>query len=85
MNNREKAIKIIVEVSGINAADIVTGDETTVTLGFDSLDELEAIMALEDKFNIEISDDLLDGCKTVNDIVKILEKHGIDLTAEAAE
>ena len=40
----------------------------------DSLDLVELIMAIEDEFNIEISDDDFDGVKTVGDALDFLEK-----------
>ena len=42
-------------------------------LGADSLDAVEVIMALEDEFGIEISDDAAQTIKTVGDIVKHIE------------
>jgi acyl carrier protein len=42
-------------------------------LGADSLDQLELIMAFEDKFDIEISDEDAEKIRTVEDAVKYLE------------
>lgn len=45
---------------------------------FDSLDFVELVMALEDEFNIEVSEDeqeeLEDKVKTVGDIVELLKE-----------
>lgn len=41
-------------------------------LGFDSLDCVELIMDLEDKFDIEIRDDEAEKCQTVNDVINVV-------------
>jgi acyl carrier protein len=41
-------------------------------LNFDSLDSIEAIMALEKEFNIEISDEDADKFLTINNVVEYL-------------
>jgi len=43
-------------------------------LGLDSMDTIELVFQLEDNFNIQISDDDLMGFKTVDDVVKYVEK-----------
>ncbi len=39
-------------------------------LGSDSLDSIELIMALEEKFNIEIPDEDAEGMNTVEDVIR---------------
>ncbi len=61
-------------------ADTISCDVSTLTkeaslqddLGIDSLDAVEINMALEDKFNISISDEELMALKTVEDIVNVV-------------
>ncbi len=61
----------------------VTGEITPTTalkedLGADSLDIFEFVMALEEKYDIEIpSDDLVD-IKTVQDIMDYLKSKGVE-------
>lgn len=43
-------------------------------LGADSLDTTELVMALEEKFNLEIPDEDAEGMETVSDVVKYIEK-----------
>lgn len=41
-------------------------------LGADSLDSIELVMVLEDKYNIEIPDEDAEGMETVNDVVQYI-------------
>ena len=43
-------------------------------LGLDSMDTIELVFQLEEKFNIQISDDDLMGLKTVDNVVQYIEK-----------
>lgn len=43
-------------------------------LGADSLDVVELLMLLEDEFNISVDENEAVNLKTVNDIVKIIDK-----------
>ena len=42
-------------------------------LGADSLDEVELCMVIEEEFNIEITDEDVDGWKTAGDILRCVE------------
>lgn len=53
----------------------ITPETTTYELELDSLDEIELIMALEDEFNIEISDEDAEKLLTVGEIGTYLEQH----------
>lgn len=64
---------IVVEQLGVEE-DQVTMDSSFVDdLGADSLDIVELIMALEDKFGIEIPDADAEKIATVGDAVKFIE------------
>ncbi len=72
----DKVKEIICEELGIEA-DLVTmeaslGDD----LGADSLDAIELIMAIEEKFDLEISDSDASKIKLVSDMVRLLEEAG---------
>lgn len=62
-------------------------DETEITmeasfkedLGADSLDLLEAVMAIEDECNIEIPAEDLQEIQTVGDVVEYLKAKGIEI------
>jgi acyl carrier protein len=67
--------ELIVEHLGASEAQ-VTADATFVDdLGADSLDIVELVMALEEKFGIEISDDDAQKITKVNDAVQYIIDH----------
>jgi len=49
-------------------------DTTLASLGIDSLEGLEVIFALEDHFNIKISDEEAAGMKTVGQVMAGVER-----------
>ncbi len=69
----EKVRKLIAEELSIDEAKISLESRLAEDLGADSLDAVELIMALEDEFGVEVSDEVAQGIRTVGDIVKILE------------
>ncbi len=44
-------------------------------LDADSLDIVELVMAIEEEFNLEISDEEVENIKTVGDVVRYIENH----------
>ncbi len=58
------------------ATDEVTPEASFIEdLGADSLDIVELVMALEEEFNIEISDEDAEKIRTVKDVVSYIEAH----------
>jgi len=51
-------------------------------LGADSLDLIELVMAMEDRFHIEIPDDEAEKIQTVQDAINFVKQHASDLEAE---
>lgn len=52
-------------------------------LGADSLDLIELVMALEEKYDIEISDENAEGMNTVDDVIRyVAKKTNQDLDSE---
>lgn len=52
-------------------------------LGADSLDLIELVMALEEKYDIEISDENAEGMNTVDDVIRyVAKKTNRDLDSE---
>ena len=69
-----RAIKVIAEQFGY-PYDFISPEKSFVAdLGADSLDEIELVMALEDEFLIEISDDDAEKCSTVAHALALIEK-----------
>ncbi|HPT89036.1 MAG: acyl carrier protein [Acholeplasmataceae bacterium] len=71
----EKVIDIVSKELDINKDKIKLESRLAEDLGADSLDAVELIMALEDEFDIQISDEVAQSIKTIGDIVKYLEQN----------
>lgn len=67
----EKLKAIIVDKLSVDSEE-VSMDSTFEDLGADSLDIVEIVMALEEEFDIEISDDEAEQAKSVGDVVNYL-------------
>jgi acyl carrier protein len=75
MENFEKIKEILVDVLGANKDDIKPESRFVDDLGADSLDLVELIMSLEDKFQIEISDADAETIITVKDALDYIAKN----------
>lgn len=73
MDAFEKVKAIIVEQLGVDAGKITMDARFREDLEADSLDLVELIMAFEDEFGGEISDEEAQEIKTVGQAVKYLE------------
>ena len=69
-----KVKEIIVSTLKLDPSKVTLEASLEHDLGADSLDAVEVIMALEDEFDIEISDDASQNIKTVQDIVSHIEE-----------
>jgi len=70
----EKKIKeIIIEQLNVTEEECVPEAAFIDDLGADSLDIVELIMAMEDKFDLEISDDDLANIRTVKDVIEYIK------------
>jgi len=69
----EKLQGIIVEELGVEKDEITLEAHLNDDLGADSLDAVELIMAIEDAFDISVSDETAQGLKTVGQIVSFIE------------
>ncbi|QIQ41937.1 MAG: acyl carrier protein [Buchnera aphidicola (Microlophium carnosum)] len=76
MKNIEKRIKkIIVEKLGIKEDSIFNNASFIDDLGADSLDTVELIMALEEEFDIEISDEEAEKMNTVQNSIDYIKNN----------
>ncbi len=75
MNVEEKVKKIIAEQLAVSEEECKPGASFVDDLGADSLDQVELVMALEEEFNIEISDEDAEKIKTVQDTLTYVSGH----------
>ncbi|GAX87775.1 acyl carrier protein [Lebetimonas natsushimae] len=66
--------EVIVEQLNVSPDEVKPESRFVEDLGADSLDVVEMIMALEEKFEIEIPDSEAEKIKTVQDVVDYIEK-----------
>lgn len=71
---KEKIYGIIAEQLGMDVSEITEDASFVDNLGADSLDLVEMIMAFEEEFNVEISDDAAEKIKTVGDALEYVKE-----------
>jgi len=74
MADMEKIKAIIVEQLGVDESEVTPEAHFIDDLGADSLDTVELVMALEEEFGIEISDEDAEKIQTVGDVAKFIDK-----------
>jgi len=65
--------EVVVEQLSVNADEVKEESKFVEDLGADSLDVVELVMALEEKFDIEIPDEDAEKIATVSDAIKFIE------------
>jgi acyl carrier protein len=73
MADLEKIKAIIVEQLGVDESEVTPEAHFIDDLGADSLDTVELVMALEEEFGIEISDEDAEKIQTVGDVAKYID------------
>jgi acyl carrier protein len=72
--NIEQSVKdIIVEQLGVKPEQVTPEAKFIEDLGADSLDTVELVMALEEKFGIEVPDEQAEKLQSVGDVIKYIE------------
>ena len=71
----EKVKSIIVNQLGVPAENVTPTAHFIEELGADSLDIVELIMALEEEYDIEISDEDAEKILTVGDAINYINEH----------
>src|SRR5262245_3887563 len=77
--------RLIAEHLGIAVEHVIDDAHLAEDLGADWLDRLELMIAIEDRFGVEITDDEADQICAVGDLVRHVESCGGKLTAAAPE
>ena len=72
---QDKVKHIIVEQLGVDEGEVKAEASFVDDLGADSLDVVELVMALEEEFGIEISDEDAEKLATVKDATDYIEKN----------
>ncbi|HJQ36187.1 MAG TPA: acyl carrier protein [Thermoanaerobaculia bacterium] len=70
----ERVKSIIVEQLGVDAEEVTLDASFVEDLGADSLDTVELIMAFEEEFGVEISDDEAEKIRKVRDAIEYIDK-----------
>jgi acyl carrier protein len=76
MSAIDKRVKeIVAEQLGVDEAQVTNEASFMDDLGADSLDTVELVMALEEEFDIEISDEDAEKIQTVQDAIDYITDH----------
>jgi acyl carrier protein len=71
----KRVFEIIIEQLGVGEEEVTMEASFIDDLGADSLDLVELIMAMEEEFSLEISDEDAEKIQTVQDVVNYISEH----------
>lgn len=74
---KTRLVKIFVEHLGVDESKVTPLADMLDDLGADSLDQVEILMAVEEEFDLKISDETAESWKTVEDIENYLTSQGV--------
>ncbi|MDP3417883.1 acyl carrier protein [Falsiroseomonas sp.] len=67
-----RVTQLVVDHLGVEPAQVKPEASLLDELGADSLDQIELVMALEEEFGLEISDDEAEACATIQNVVDLI-------------
>jgi acyl carrier protein len=73
-NVAERVKKVVVERLGVDASRVTDAANFSADLAAESLDKIDLVMAFEEEFGCEISDDAAGSILTIGDAVRFIEK-----------
>jgi acyl carrier protein len=71
----QRVIEIVVEQLGVSREEVTPEASFVDDLGADSLDLVELIMAMEEEFGLEISDEDAEKIRTVQEVIEYIKEH----------
>ena len=75
MDYFERIVQIIAEELNIETDELTMDTHITDDLNADSLDAMEVILKIEEEFDVEIPDDIVQTIQTISDLVEFLDNH----------
>ena len=72
---QDKVIEIVCDQLTLDKSQVMPESSFLEDLGADSLDIVQLIMALEEEYHLESSDEEADKIRTLRDIVTYIENH----------
>ena len=70
----KRVVDLVVEHLGVEKDKVSNSANFMEDLGADSLDTVELVMAFEEEFGCEISDEVAEKIQTVGDAIRLLEE-----------
>jgi acyl carrier protein len=75
MSVESRVKEVIVDQLGVDEKEVTLEAKFIDDLGADSLDLVELVMALEEEYDIEISDEDAEKIQTVGDAIEYIKSH----------